>query len=100
MLMCRLRGKRGIKAEELTGKQKTFNRKLSGEGVEEYIIGRLKKFRVMAHKNQKPPKTLRRHDKHNMWILYKVKVVNSDMHSEHPSNMQGSTSRHTVLPSI
>jgi len=34
------RGKRGVKAEELTGKQKT-------------------------------PKTLRRHDKHNMWILYK-----------------------------
>ncbi|RLI13495.1 hypothetical protein DRO35_00230 [Candidatus Bathyarchaeota archaeon] len=36
------RVKRGVKAEELTGKQKTFNRKLSREGVEEHIISRLK----------------------------------------------------------
>jgi len=44
------RGKRGVKAEELTCEQKAFNRWLSGERVVvEHTISRLKKFRVMAH---------------------------------------------------
>ncbi|MDH5792337.1 MAG: transposase [Candidatus Bathyarchaeota archaeon] len=44
------RGKRGVKAVELTGEQKAFNRRLSGERVVvEHTISRLKKFRVMAH---------------------------------------------------
>ena len=44
------RGKRGVKAEELTCEQKAFNRKLSGERVVvEHTISRLKKFRIMAH---------------------------------------------------
>jgi len=44
------RGKRGVKAEELTSEQKAFNRWLSGERVvAEHIISRLKKFRIMAH---------------------------------------------------
>jgi hypothetical protein len=39
-----------VKAEELTGEQKAFNRRLSGErAVVEHTIGRLKKFRIMAH---------------------------------------------------
>ena len=45
------RGKRGVKAKELTSEQKTFNQKLSKERVVvEHTISRLKKFRVMAHK--------------------------------------------------
>jgi hypothetical protein len=45
------RGKRGVKAKELTSEQKAFNRKLSKERVVvEHTISRLKKFRVMAHK--------------------------------------------------
>jgi hypothetical protein len=45
------RGKRGVKAEELTSEQKSFNRKLSSERVVvEHAISRLKKFRIMAHK--------------------------------------------------
>lgn len=45
------RGKRGVKAKELTSEQKAFNRKLSKERVVvEHAISRLKKFRVMAHK--------------------------------------------------
>lgn len=44
------RGKRGVKAKELTNEQKKFNRKLSKERVVvEHTISRLKKFRVMAH---------------------------------------------------
>ena len=44
------RGKRGVKAEELTRDQKTFNRWLSGERVVvEHTISRVKKFRIMAH---------------------------------------------------
>jgi hypothetical protein len=43
------RGKRGVKAMELTGEQKAFNQKLSGERVVvEHTISRLKKFRIMA----------------------------------------------------
>jgi hypothetical protein len=45
------RGKRGVKAKELTSEQKRFNQKLSKERVAvEHTISRLKKFRVMAHK--------------------------------------------------
>jgi len=45
------RGKRGVKAEELTGEQRAFNRRLSEERVVvEHTISRLKKFRIMAHK--------------------------------------------------
>ena len=43
------RGKRGVKAKELTCEQKAFNKKLSGERVVEHTISRLKKFRIMAH---------------------------------------------------
>ena len=44
------RGKRGVKAEELTREQKEFNRWLSGERVVvEHTISRVKKFRIMAH---------------------------------------------------
>ena len=44
------RGKRGVKAKELTGEQKVFNRRLSAERVVvEHTISRLKKFRIMAH---------------------------------------------------
>jgi len=44
------RGKRGVKAKELTSEQKTFNQKLSKERiVVEHTISRLKKFRVMTH---------------------------------------------------
>jgi hypothetical protein len=45
------RGKRGVKAEELSCEEKAFNRWLSGErAVVEHTISRLKKFRIMAHK--------------------------------------------------
>jgi len=45
------RGKRGVKAKELTGEQKAFNQRLSEERVVvEHTISRLKKFRIMAHK--------------------------------------------------
>ena len=45
------RGKRGVKAEELTFEQKAFNQRLSKERVVvEHIISRLKKFRIMAHR--------------------------------------------------
>ena len=45
------RGKRGVKAEELSFEQKAFNRWLSGERVVvEHTISRLKKFRIMAHR--------------------------------------------------
>jgi transposase len=45
------RGKRGVKAKELTGEQKAFNQRLSEERVVvEHAISRLKKFRIMAHK--------------------------------------------------
>ncbi len=45
------RGKRGVKAKELTCEQKAFNRSLSRERVVvEHTISRLKKFRIMAHK--------------------------------------------------
>jgi hypothetical protein len=44
------RGKRGVKARELTCEQKAFNRRLSEERVVvEHTISRLKKFRIMAH---------------------------------------------------
>ena len=44
------RGKRGVKAVELSCGEKGFNRWLSGERVMvEQTISRLKKFRVMAH---------------------------------------------------
>lgn len=44
------RGKRGVKAEELTWEQKEFNKSLSSERVVvEHVISRLKKFRIMAH---------------------------------------------------
>jgi len=44
------RGKRGVKAEELSCEEKAFNRWLSGERVVvEHTFSRLKKFRVMAH---------------------------------------------------
>jgi transposase len=45
------RGKRGVKAKELTGEQKAFNRSLSkGRVVVEHTISRVKKFRMMAHR--------------------------------------------------
>jgi len=45
------RGKRGVKAKELTSEQKAFNRWLSGERVVvEHAISRVKKFRIMAHR--------------------------------------------------
>jgi len=45
------RGKRGVKAKELTSEQKRFNQKLSKErAVVEHTISRLKKFKIMAHK--------------------------------------------------
>ena len=45
------RGKRGVKAKELTCEEKAFNRWLRGERVVvEHMISRLKKFRVMAHR--------------------------------------------------
>jgi len=44
------RGKKGVKAKELTSEQKRFNQKLSKERViVEHTISRLKKFRIMAH---------------------------------------------------
>ncbi len=44
------RGKRGVKAKELTCEEKAFNRWLMGERVVvEHTISRLKKFRIMAH---------------------------------------------------
>ena len=44
------RGKRGVKAKDLTREQKEFNRWLSGERVVvEHTISRMKKFRIMAH---------------------------------------------------
>ena len=44
------RGRRGVKAKELTSEQKEFNKKLSGERVVvEHTISRMKKFRIMAH---------------------------------------------------
>ena len=44
------RGRRGFKAKDLTSKQKAFNQKLRKERViVEHTIGRLKKFRIMAH---------------------------------------------------
>ena len=44
------RGKRGVKAKELSFEQKVFNHWLSKERVVvEHTISRLKKFRVMAH---------------------------------------------------
>jgi len=45
------RGKRGVKAKELTCEQKAFNQRLSEERVVvEHTISRVKKFRIMAHK--------------------------------------------------
>jgi len=45
------RGKRGVKARELTCEEKAFNRWLSGERVVvEHTISRVKKFRIMAHR--------------------------------------------------
>jgi len=44
------RGKRGVKARELTAEQKAFNRRLAGKRVVvEHTISRLKKFRILAH---------------------------------------------------
>ena len=44
------RGKRGVKAVELSCEQRAFNRRLSGERVVvEHTISRVKKFRIMAH---------------------------------------------------
>jgi len=44
------RGKRGVKAVELSCEEKEFNRWLSGErAVVEHTISRVKKFRIMAH---------------------------------------------------
>lgn len=44
------RGKRGVKAEELTCEQKAFNQRLAAERVVvEHTFSRLKKFRIMAH---------------------------------------------------
>jgi len=44
------RGKRGVKAVELSCEEKEFNRWLSGERVVvEHTISRVKKFRIMAH---------------------------------------------------
>ena len=44
------RGRRSFKAKDLTSKQKAFNQKLRKERViVEHTIGRLKKFRIMAH---------------------------------------------------
>lgn len=43
------RGKRGVKAKELSPEQKSFNEKLSKERVVvEHAFSKLKKFRVMA----------------------------------------------------
>jgi len=45
------RGKRDVKAKELTCEQKAFNRWLSGERVVvEHTISRVKKFRIMEHR--------------------------------------------------
>jgi len=44
------RGKRGVKAKELTCEQKAFNQRLSKERVVvEHTISRVKKFRIMTH---------------------------------------------------
>ena len=44
------RGKRGVKAEELSCEQKAFNQRLAAERVVvEHTFSRLKKFRIMAH---------------------------------------------------
>jgi hypothetical protein len=44
------RGKRGVKARELTYEQKEYNQGLAGESVVvEHTISRLKKFRIMSH---------------------------------------------------
>jgi hypothetical protein len=44
------RGKRGVKAVELTCEEKAFNRWLSVERVVvEHMFSRLKKFRIMAY---------------------------------------------------
>jgi len=44
------RGKRGVKAVELSCEEKGFNRWLSGERVVvEHTVSRVKKFRIMAH---------------------------------------------------
>jgi hypothetical protein len=44
------RGKRGVKARELTCEEKVYNQRLSGERVVvEHAISRVKKFRIMAH---------------------------------------------------
>jgi hypothetical protein len=44
------RGKRGVKARELTCEEKAYNQRLSGERVVvEHTISRVKKFRIMAH---------------------------------------------------
>jgi hypothetical protein len=44
------RGKRGVKAKELTCEEKAYNQRLSGERVVvEHTVSRLKKFRIMAH---------------------------------------------------
>ena len=44
------RGKRGVKAQELTEEQKEYNRVLASERVVvEHAISRLKKYRIMAH---------------------------------------------------
>jgi len=44
------RGKRGVKAKELTCEERAFNQRLSVERVVvEHAISRLKKFRIMAH---------------------------------------------------
>jgi len=44
------RGKRGVKARELTCEEKAYNQRLSEERVVvEHTISRVKKFRIMAH---------------------------------------------------
>jgi len=44
------RGKRGVKAKELTCEEKAYNQRLSGERVVvEHTVSRVKKFRIMAH---------------------------------------------------
>jgi hypothetical protein len=45
------RGKRGVKAQELTEEQKEYNRMLASERVVvEHAISRLKKYRIMSHR--------------------------------------------------
>ena len=77
------RGKRGIKAKELTIEQKAFNRKLSKERiVVEHTISLLKKFCIMAHKFRNCLKKLRHYDKHSV----RTNKLQNDGNNSHLKN--------------